>query len=1000
MNTTVPQQNGMTPRKLQMFELEQMITNLRNLYEENEDEREDTNFLSNIFQKIIDANPMLDVPHDDTLKPYERRKGLEEFDRYGRLHNISQNLRDIEERYFSIVQEHASQLIPNFEYGKDYLTGQLVRHSPQPNPDEWEKVVRNGEIRWKSKITKKVGQPPTKVRTSRKTANEIDLYANKNVYWMCYTGFKGASGGNAEELMKISRDKSLEPGLDYTWMDGGWFDGGWLEQQLPEDKRGTHWPGNKHWVFIGVEGTGSYNSSNDSLLIAHSQVWYTRASILSKIITMYHDLPAQVTAYKFHGPFSKKNNYHKEIIEKQKNAFDILSRYINDFDELAANTVQQQLSQDAMKIEDYDKKYYQFFYPQDFKYRTKVRGEMKWLEYDQWGPAKYSYHDKEGKKHTFHIRTANLGSEQDTHAVHHMESILADQDSSLHQVFIRESNPTTEYNGRIEDLPSPDEYWKHRSEQWRKIYKILHKPIETYYKLSYQLNPGTLDESQLERYGIEAGKFLMDVRHALLAWGGNSYQGGPPSDSTLVESGQLGVKRVREWVRLAIDYFLAQKDFQKDISHTDSFNGMGTSMDNKREALFKIRPKKAALSWMMRSFYNGSWNNYAAYDLKENDFYDAEAGMRVLFFKTCMLYRLCTSRRWLSTHGKFETLYNRWKPTFFCTKEKRVIPLECFDNIWPVGPNETADQPKYEWVFTVLLKRRPIEWAGFDNNPLRWKVKNQAIFGSRNPAVAKDCPRLHFRWKNEPKIGEIRKKDDVYYQLQSYWITFLSRYKIAGNNTLQDIGRDLRNRHIAYIRGYLPKYRIYQHPKYGPLVFARLKEQEEDRGYKKDVLHVAAFCVEQKYEGETFTVDDDPKQDFVEFQWFIPGFGPNDDINAWLSGTRNQVTQVLNKLPHMGYNHVHLTLEMQKKLRDIYTRHDSYISDLLKQKMKAWQQQEEHINDLDTALRKAQDEKAALEKQIEDNKQKTQALEQLISDAQVKNATKEKDIIEGLTKDS
>lgn len=959
MNTqAIYTQSGLTPRKLHFFELEEFAINLRLEWQRQEDIRTIDKGLGDFFFNLVRNSLITDTPRDDTLLPEERRLPIDELDKYARINRVTEKMSEIEDRYFSIFQPNASKLIPSYDYEKDYLVGELVRFSPKPNPEEWKKIVNPDSIQWENRVTKKIGKPQIYVKPNPNTDLEISLYGNPNVYWMCISDVEGISSNpntDYKVIKKLAHANGIVPKLDYTWTDKRWFDS---PQDYIQEVSG-HYPGSKHWVYIGVRGTGEYDSDEDILRIAHNQVWYARAKILSTIIETYKDLPRKMTVYHRKGPFAK-DNYHKDITEDQKDAYDILSRYINDFDELGAFTVERQLEADARDVDGYTDEKYQFFYQKDFQFRTEVDGEIKWLEYDSWGPAYYIH--SEGEKKAI------------DKAFVHMEQIFSDQNSSDHQMFIRKSKPMTEEE-YPQNIPSPQSHWNKRQVLWNKVRDHFHSPVEEFYRLSWCLHPPT-NEELLQKYGMERGVFLNKLRQAVQINQGQSYvkvQSDKWSDKNVID--------VRNWVKRAIDFFKGQENFEnKEVSST--ILQPGDTFSQMRRVIQRIRPKNKTLNYLIRSFYNGEYkNDKSTFKTSSKDYVDWNAHLRILWFKTCMLYGLCIKRRWLNKINDMENMYRNWRTLWFQPKAQE-IPLYAFAMIWPDGPDQITKVNDYEWIYRVLIEPSPSNWVDFKEHPIEWEIEvegNQRIVtvDASNPEVLTN---LHVNY-TKLRLNNVV-ASDTWRTIQEYWIYFLSRYNLpfGQNSTVLSIASDVRKKHIQFIKGYLPEYRIYKHPKYGSMAFARLLPPEPGKGYKKNILHVSAFAVKQNYDGENLVIDNSRKQDFIEFQWFVPGFGPEDNINNWLSGTRNQITQTLNRAPLMGMGREMLTEEQKKHIKNIYREQGTAIKQKMKDNVKKWQKIREQEKALSDELKRAQNSEATLSDKVQQIENKQKSLRALLED--------------------
>ena len=127
---------------------------------------------------------------------------------------------------------------------------------------------------------------------------------------------------------------------------------------------------------------------------------------------------------------------------------------------------------------------------------------------------------------------------------------------------------------------------------------------------------------------------------------------------------------------------------------------------------------------------------------------------------------------------------------------------------------------------------------------------------------------------------------------------------------------NLREKHERFLVAYLPEYRVYTDDLYGPLVFGRLLNPSETL-YDGAVLHVVAYCERlelDKVKKKVAVMD----EGLTCMQWTINGFNADDNMNVWLSGTKNILTQTITKNPLNQYGPNALTPEQQAALRDIY----------------------------------------------------------------------------------
>ena len=102
------------PRKLYFHEMEDLVFNLH-LYSNKKDNKEKST-LSTVFDLF-----------QKSMEPDERKLALNETNRNARIINKPETVKNVEERFFSVLQHDASKLVPDYDENNVYNDGSIVK---------------------------------------------------------------------------------------------------------------------------------------------------------------------------------------------------------------------------------------------------------------------------------------------------------------------------------------------------------------------------------------------------------------------------------------------------------------------------------------------------------------------------------------------------------------------------------------------------------------------------------------------------------------------------------------------------------------------------------------------------------------------------------------------------------------------------------------------------------------------------------------------------------
>ena len=110
------------PRKLYFHEMEDLVFNLH-IYSNKKDNKQKSTLSTvfDLFQKSMEPESA------DTLSEYERTLSLNETNRNARIINKPETVKNVEERFFSVLQHEASKLVPVYDKNNVYNDGSIVK---------------------------------------------------------------------------------------------------------------------------------------------------------------------------------------------------------------------------------------------------------------------------------------------------------------------------------------------------------------------------------------------------------------------------------------------------------------------------------------------------------------------------------------------------------------------------------------------------------------------------------------------------------------------------------------------------------------------------------------------------------------------------------------------------------------------------------------------------------------------------------------------------------
>jgi hypothetical protein len=763
-------EKGLKPRKLHYYEMEVFRKKLRVKYRNAQTQIEMNEKLEDVFsnRKVLDTN-------------------VEEIDKYATKNDVGMPLHELEERYFRVFQENAQRNCPIFDPTKTYKVSEVVQFTPKKT---------------------------TRIKYSlNDTEGFVELNILPHCFWMCTRNCTGQTPADlgveidydkdySEYIAKYNlahaqiEENSIQfgktPSIDWAWTDWGWkVEPVKIGEKDKAKLAGTardkgHYPGNKYWVCLHFDGTGSYDTDTDQLIVNHKQIWLIRAKILSQVISSYGNLLNRVKTYNRDGPLAVSNLMGqglRNIFTEEAGAFDAIQKYTRDLEDISAFTVDKSMDIELNKDPrihgtsdvETDQTRWQFFYTQDFmrkvptgKNDSKTGLEIaEWVQHDMWG---YDFHkDATGRK----IYTDGCFEK--------LTAIMKNQSHHRAEIFLRRTEPRNpDFPDRI--LPSPIQHWEKRRNYWNSIFSQFHGQVEGWwdhkeryhYGIEYFLK--TLTETAVEltqenkidwKITTDEEDFKNNLEQAV-RWN----NGQRASASTA--SWHPTVYVVREFVARGMHYFIQEeKDIQEQRVRSNDMvaeMGIGDGVFKKmvRTIIKYIKPSLWLIEETLQHFYSerelysmhrdrdGTNVRVGEHDLKDWGKFDKQ-----LLFKILMLEGLCIQRGWLNEnklHHEFHAVAKAWQ-----TKGNRLgtssggvgfgaswVTRRSFQQIWP-QQDQVVDLAKYKWIFDVLFTKydNPADWGKLGIEQGKFEMKTEGTPGfSRviNPSKLKDYPWLHHEY--------------------------------------------------------------------------------------------------------------------------------------------------------------------------------------------------------------------------------------------------------------
>jgi len=739
---------------------------------------------------------------------------IEEIDKFATKNDSEVELHDLEERYFRVFQENAKDHCPIFDPTATYEVSEVVQY------------------RLPSEI---------KVLHSLNSANGfVELDKLERCFWMCTRKVNGQTPSDKgveidydkdyaeyiakynlalEQITADSLKLGKTPSIDWSWTDWGWKVNQDHDYIAGDDKKfalyqhhakklavasgearvNGHYPGNRHWVCLHFDGTGSYDAETDTLVVNHQQIWLARAKILSQVINSYGNLLNNVKSYDRDGPYGKMNlmgHGLRRIFTQEAGAIDTIQKYTRDLEDISAFTIDKsmdmELAKDPRVNSDMSDSLnrWQFFYTEDFMRKlSSGDSSSKWSQHDMWG---YDYHiDALGHKiytdKCFNILTA----------------IMKNQSHHEAEIFLRREEPRDpDFPDRI--LPSPNEHWEKRRNYWNGIFEQFHGQVEGWwdrrkekyhYGIEYFLKTLTETANKItpeNRKDWEITPDEMDFRRHLqtaVLWNNGRRAG--IGESTWHPS----VHIVRIFVQRGMHYIIQeQKDRQEQRARAnDMVDQMGSSPDEAYRKMVRtiikyIKPGLWLIEETLQHFYSGRelYSLHRDRDGKrvrvgEHDLKDWGKFNKQLLFKLLMLEGLCVQRGWLSDdnalHRDFHKVARAWqtngnqKGTWGQRNMGRDgsgygaswITRHSFQRIWPQN-EAVVDLDKYKWLFNVIFTKydNPKDWVGVGMYSPQFMLRvktddGMAITHRINPAEERDYPWLHHEYLRPLRNDESNK---------------------------------------------------------------------------------------------------------------------------------------------------------------------------------------------------------------------------------------------------
>ena len=1007
-------EQGLKPRRLHYHEMETFKKRLRNKYRVAQVQLKITRQLQQIFN---DSDSITD-------------KLIEEIDKYATKQDDAIPLSVLEEQYFRVFQENANHVAPFYNEQNTYNIGDIVQHRPKMD----EEVLLQYEDRstpalnprkmercfWLC-IRKVEGQTPS----LGKEWSENEFLAQKSKeYENKLNKIKKEKQANGE-----TPDINWS-WTDWGWRKKT-FLRSYIDRAESTGiklKHG-HYPGTKYWVFLHCIDTGSYDSKTKILTVNHKQIWTVRAKILSTIITSYRMLMKDVQNYESGGPYSDKNiagTGLRYISSIEGKALDTIQKYTKDYDEISSTTIQMSMdNQLAFDTNRKDAEKWQFFYPQDFmkRFYEKKNPKLVWRRYDIWG--KDFYFDEMGKKVWSDDCHNKLNAIMNNQEERRKEIFLRKQ-KAPYDKNIRILEPPAHWKLRLDVFEEIFKQFHGQVEGWTDYNNQYHYGIEYLVHTLNSEKKENASREDLEDWRLSEHELNFEdhlFNHAIFA------NNGKPK-TWMVRSVDEHVKIVIEFVMRGRAYFIQESknvDSQRSMvqSIAESMNlGSDDNYKKMARAIIKyLKPNYRMIHETLKHMYNGQ----KTYDLRRDadgnrvsvrakDLRDWGWMNKTLLFKLLILEGLCLQRNWITVDKRFHKIAKNWQIRLNGQYEgdratggngigygQSYILFSSFRNIWPKG-DEVKEilTSKYKWIKKFLFSNKMKYNSGDFNttfvlkstvqqySALSWKINpgNQEHFPwlsheylrplmnneSSHPLhqlIVKYKPRGMTMFEYVMFIHKAYMKSyKLYRQDEQYRWPKIIVGDVRPDMNVGNVIQNIKKSHIAFVKAYLPTYRIWHHPQYGCMAFGRLIQSKNPISYKKYMFHVVAYAVKVNdsdvvngtWIRNTVSKNDIPvdRQEMECFQWQINGFESTSLVDAWLSEHRGLFWRTMWKSP---YTDIGPGIIPEKVIRELKRDH-TYLENKIGGELEKIEKNNKDGELYATDLKKRRDEKEELKRQL------------------------------------
>jgi len=967
---------GLEARKLRSDEIDEFAINLRLKWKDQEFTRiADRIWRSTFLKSILN----LGSPQVGKLEDSERVLAVDEINKWCKRLQSKFSTQKIQEQYFSIFQPNPELAIPDWTPYSTYLPGELVQFVPEIDDKIWrlrdEYVMKDGQyfdketntvvqpadVKWQ--LYHSVKNPPIEQQPATQVAYDAyqpevkELTSMPYCYWMCLKHIDAPKEridlkrnlNETDEDFRIRvadqqrRDhndvleQKLEPRLDYLHMDPKWIPVS-RKEKVGDRLKGRGWPGSEYWVCLHFPGTGQVIDEGNRrvLRISHKQVWFARAAFLGRIVKVHADMPKLLGKYN-----ARRHSESDEIHLRRKvlNAFTEIDRYTNDLNDLGTVTIGRAMDTVASDmVNNAWPEKYQIFYRKDFQnVIERTDGISRTSDQDVWGKIEYI--------------TAGAQIKYGHGAVKAMQNVFSDQSMQDHSVYIRRVKPKVNQDSGQDEIESVSKHWDERALLWRQLFDYLHRPLIEYEKMHFEFMNS--DNKELnKRLGV-SGHFHELIGSIMRLNGGLEFGQVPKSSNSYftlnksASNAMATVNEAREFFQKGLVFFKMAYKEEKDFKAVNPI-GIDTNDEDKRMlyTMLRYRPsgeRGRTIRYILRCLYNGAAGRKsgAIHNIKSDgsQFFDWGLRIRKLFFKFTMFYGLLRKRNIIERNDEFEEIYVKWETIRVRRWDQQDIQISAYESIWEQGaPALLAATPSPGnrvgiWQLKIFNSDGPADgsWSAPALGGKNFVMKEYD--GKGNTIVLKpydpnDMPLLNKQRGTSSyygkKYGE-RGEAVRWRELLEWYFIYMRRLDMAaidpenwteGTSVYSACGA-LREKHQRFLIAYLPEYRVAKDNLYGPLVFARLQDSDND-AYQGSILHVVAYCERlelNRKEGRLDTLE----EDLTCMQWMVNGFNEDDNINVWLSGTKNILTQTITKNPINQYGPNALTAEQMAALKDIYT---------------------------------------------------------------------------------